>query len=95
LEGFPRTKLEAEILMKHNFHIDAFILLKVDSDVAAKRIYSDKRQKARLAKRKAVHAIASAIGDMQENLLSLKAAEATLSDVENREEELIDEITDM
>ncbi|KAJ3195085.1 adenylate kinase [Irineochytrium annulatum] len=41
LEGFPRTKVDLEVLMKHNLLVDGFVNLNVEPDIAAKRIFAD------------------------------------------------------
>ncbi|KAJ3039521.1 adenylate kinase [Rhizophlyctis rosea] len=46
LSNFPRTKLEAETLLKHNFHVDAFIILNLAPEVAAHRLLPAARKKA-------------------------------------------------
>ncbi|KAJ1563072.1 hypothetical protein HK405_002891 [Cladochytrium tenue] len=42
LEGFPRTKMEAEVIVKHNLLPDAVVVLKVEPEVAAKRVLAKK-----------------------------------------------------
>ncbi|KAI9209033.1 uncharacterized protein BJ171DRAFT_418965 [Polychytrium aggregatum] len=42
LEGFPRSKMEYEIMVKHGFHFDAYINMKLDPSVGAKRLLAIK-----------------------------------------------------
>ncbi|KAJ3282849.1 adenylate kinase [Borealophlyctis nickersoniae] len=46
MEGFPRTKLETEVLLKHNFHVDAFVVMKIEPEVAAHRRLPEHRKRA-------------------------------------------------
>ncbi|KAJ3357640.1 adenylate kinase [Entophlyctis luteolus] len=48
LEGFPRSKVEAEVVVKHNMHVDAVVILRIEADVAAHRIISEKRKDAKV-----------------------------------------------
>ncbi|KAJ3138794.1 adenylate kinase [Physocladia obscura] len=50
IEGFPRTKVEAEVVVKHNMYIDAVIVLRIDADVAVKRIVFEKKKDAKAKK---------------------------------------------
>ncbi|KAJ3092712.1 adenylate kinase [Quaeritorhiza haematococci] len=46
LEGFPRSKLETDLLIKHGFHVDALVVLKVDSQLLANRILKMSEKKS-------------------------------------------------
>jgi adenylate kinase family enzyme len=37
LEGFPRSKMEAETLIKSGYHVDVCVVMKIDDDVAVRR----------------------------------------------------------
>ncbi|KAJ3316654.1 adenylate kinase, partial [Blyttiomyces sp. JEL0837] len=95
LEGFPRTKVEAEVLIKHNLHVDAFVALRVDSDVAAKRIISERTKDSKKAKAEALSALANA-GDVADESLKnqLKEAEKALDHIENQTDEVTEELID-
>ncbi|KAJ3052473.1 adenylate kinase [Rhizophlyctis rosea] len=46
LSHFPRNKLEAETLLKHNFHLDAFVILNLTPEVAIHRLLATRRKQA-------------------------------------------------
>ncbi|KAI8807242.1 hypothetical protein BJ742DRAFT_317871 [Cladochytrium replicatum] len=48
LEGFPRNKSEAEVMLKEGFHVDACVVFQVDPEVAARRQLTLLRQQALL-----------------------------------------------
>ena len=50
LEGFPFTKADLKIAIKNNFIPDAFVILKVNSDIAAKRAFALRRKQLDLQK---------------------------------------------
>ncbi|RKO94807.1 hypothetical protein BDK51DRAFT_30962 [Blyttiomyces helicus] len=49
LEGFPRTKIETDVLIKNNFHFDAYVVFNVDPEVAARRLLPKRKEELQLA----------------------------------------------
>jgi adenylate kinase family enzyme len=91
LEGFPRNKVEVEVLIKHNLHVDAYLVLKVEPEVAAKRVVAGKLKEARSQ----VRLIQSQIdpeGATEESATILAAAQAKLADVDSKQGDIMDEI---
>lgn len=42
MEKFPQTRDDVDTMIKNRFFVDAFIDLKVPSEICAKRLYSQK-----------------------------------------------------
>lgn len=99
LEGFPRNKVEVEVLMKHNLHVDAYVVLNVEPEVAAKRVAAGKLKEAK-EQVKLIQALIDADDGSQnestaaENLKRLAAAHANLTEVEAKHRDIMDEIVD-
>ncbi|KAJ3218873.1 adenylate kinase [Dinochytrium kinnereticum] len=95
LEGFPRTKVEAEVLIKHNLFVDAFVNLTVEPDLAAKRIFRDIHSaviaaKNRLKEAEAIYGIESL-----EYATALNEKEEEEKKIAKSEDELMEELTDL
>ncbi|KAI9344788.1 hypothetical protein DFJ73DRAFT_626763, partial [Zopfochytrium polystomum] len=94
LEGFPRTKVEAEVLVKHSLHVDAFVVLKIEPEVAAKRIIAERLREAK-------NRFHSALNLTQKDASSeaarkqLQESERALTQLDDKQAELMDELMDM
>jgi hypothetical protein len=94
LEGFPRTKVEAEVLIKHNLHVDAFVVLRVESDLAARRVIAERRSELREAQMELVEMQAKHGETSQKAINASKAVDAALAKLSKPSDELIDELID-
>ncbi|KAJ3094596.1 adenylate kinase [Phlyctochytrium planicorne] len=94
LEGFPRTKVEAEVLIKHNLFVDAFINISVEPDVAAKRIVKDLQNAVKAAKENVLNALKN-FGEDHPNTLEARNAEAeALKRFSRPADEILEELID-
>ncbi|KAI8841516.1 hypothetical protein BJ741DRAFT_529480 [Chytriomyces cf. hyalinus JEL632] len=91
LEGFPRTKADAEVVVKHNLHIDAVVVLRIDSEVAAKRIMHEKKKDALASKREA-SAILTVNPNDKRALESLTNADLEIKRLQDHEADLFDDL---
>ncbi|KAJ3245876.1 adenylate kinase [Chytriomyces hyalinus] len=91
LEGFPRTKADAEVVVKHNLHIDAVVVLRIDSEVAAKRIMHEKKKDALASKREASAILAVNPNDKRA-LESLTNADLEIKRLQDHEADLFDDL---
>ncbi|KAJ3412083.1 adenylate kinase [Chytridiales sp. JEL 0842] len=94
LEGFPRTKVEAEVLIKHNLHVDAIVVLKVDSDIAAKRMLAQLRERARLIQQKVADMTAAHGAESAQAKEAIAAAESIMASLQKPHDELLDDMTE-
>ncbi|KAJ3018566.1 UNVERIFIED_CONTAM: adenylate kinase [Siphonaria sp. JEL0065] len=89
LEGFPRTKAEAEVVVKHNMHIDGVVLLRIDPEVAAHRIMTEKKKDLK-AKRNEAKSLLRVNSGNTKAAAQLAAAEAEIKKMDGQEMEMYD-----
>ncbi|KAI8608195.1 hypothetical protein BC830DRAFT_1156309 [Chytriomyces sp. MP71] len=94
LEGFPRTKADAEVVVKHNMHIDAVIVLRIEAELAAKRILSEKKKEVMQRKKDAKVALEQDEFSTKASL-TLMEADADLKKLQDHENDLLDEYIDL
>ncbi|KAI8854450.1 hypothetical protein BC829DRAFT_439159 [Chytridium lagenaria] len=95
LEGFPRTKVEAEVLMKHNLFVDAFVNLMVEPDMAAKRMMRDFQSSAVKVKARRAEMEEKYGVDSHEAKMAMKEEEEVVQRMARQDDEIMEEFIDI
>ncbi|ORY47443.1 P-loop containing nucleoside triphosphate hydrolase protein [Rhizoclosmatium globosum] len=93
LEGFPRTKVEAEVVVKHNLYVDAVVVLRIDAEVAAHRMMSERKKELKAKRDAAKKTYQSVKSD--KNFTALESVLKEIKNLEEHESEILDTFLDI